>query len=43
MKNRFKFGVAVFERYNTDEWEFTKFIENTDKLLKICEGADENQ
>lgn len=32
MKDRFKFRIAVFERHNTDEWEFNKFIENTDKL-----------
>ena len=32
MGNRFKFRVVVFERYNTTEWEFTRFIENTDKF-----------
>lgn len=32
MNDRFKFRIAVFERYNTDEWEFTEFIENNDKF-----------
>lgn len=32
MQDELKFRVVVFERYNTTEWEFTKFIENTDKF-----------
>lgn len=38
MQDRFKFRIAVFERYKTEEWEFINFIENSDKVGVLTSG-----